>query len=80
MIGLWSSASQNRIGNHASNMLGDLTRLREKSNTVGLWPHGHVCAKGVDVINPGKAEDHLRRTQSWWLGYAELPVSIQEPS
>ena len=61
-------------------MLGDLTRLREKSNTVGLWPHRHVCVKDVDVINPGKPEDHFRRTQSWWLGYTELPVFIQEPS
>lgn len=33
VINFWSPVSQNRIGNHAMNMLGDLTHLREESET-----------------------------------------------
>lgn len=34
VVNFWSPASQNRVGNHAGNMLGGLTRLREKSKSV----------------------------------------------
>ena len=50
VVNFWSPTSQNRIGNHALNMLGGLTRLREKSDTVGLWPPRHIYMKDVNVI------------------------------
>lgn len=31
-------------------MLGDLTREREKSGTVGLWPDGYIYVKCVDAV------------------------------
>ncbi len=33
VVGLWNSVSQNRIGNHAENLLGSLVRFRERTNT-----------------------------------------------
>ena len=49
VVNFWNPTSQNRIGNHASNMLGDLTRLREKSDTVAFWPLGYIYVKDIDV-------------------------------
>lgn len=38
VVHFWSMASQNRIGNHAQNLVNVLSQLRERSDTVGI-PH-----------------------------------------
>ena len=50
VLNFWTPTSQNRIGNHASTMLGGLTHLREESDTVGLWPCGFILIKGIDFV------------------------------
>jgi hypothetical protein len=36
---IWGPACQNRINNHAENMLGALARLRERTDSVSTLPH-----------------------------------------
>lgn len=35
IVGFWNPASNNRISNHAQNLLGALARLRDRTTTVG---------------------------------------------
>lgn len=34
VVNFWNPTSQNRTGNHAENMLGDLSGLREETDSV----------------------------------------------
>jgi len=36
VMGFWNPASQNCIGNHAENLLGDLVRIRDESDSVSF--------------------------------------------
>ena len=36
VVGLWNPVSQNRLRNHAENLLGSLVRMRERTNTEAL--------------------------------------------
>lgn len=37
VVNFWSPVSQNRVANHALNLLGGLARQREKSDSVRAW-------------------------------------------
>ncbi|KAM0800739.1 hypothetical protein BDR22DRAFT_932188 [Usnea florida] len=59
VVNFWNPVSQNRIGHHASNMLGDLTRRREKSGT---------CLN----LSKSNAEKHLQQVSSCTIGIVFL--------
>lgn len=37
VVNFWNPVSQNRISNHAGNLLGDLSNLREETGSVGKY-------------------------------------------
>lgn len=65
----WGGASQNRLSNHAENLLGELTGLREETDTenrhVIFVAHslGGLVVKKALQLSENSAEKHLRRLQ-----------------
>ncbi len=65
----WGGASQNRLSNHAENLLGELTGLREETDTenrhVIFVAHslGGLVVKKALQLSESSAERHLRRLQ-----------------
>jgi len=59
VMGFWNPASQNCIGNHAENLLGDLARIREGSEAVSIY---YVEGSyDIDVRNRKKGKSYLLR-------------------
>jgi pimeloyl-ACP methyl ester carboxylesterase len=65
----WGGASQNRLSNHAENLLGELTGLREETGTENRYvifvAHslGGLVVKKALQLSESSAEKHLRRLQ-----------------
>lgn len=64
IVNFWNSASQNRLGNHAENMLGALARRREQTNSASRISCQILL---VITISLGRSKDHICSTQSWRL-------------
>ncbi|KAA6412660.1 MAG: hypothetical protein FRX48_03652 [Lasallia pustulata] len=78
VVNFWSPTSQNRIGNHALNMLGGLTRLREKSDTenrkIIFVTHslGGLVTQDCLCLSRSHPEKHLQQISSCTIGIAFL--------
>ncbi|KAA6412091.1 MAG: hypothetical protein FRX48_04241 [Lasallia pustulata] len=78
VVNFWNPTSQNRIGNHAVNMLGDLTRLREKSDTgnrkVIFVTHslGGLVTQDCLCSSRSHPEKHLQQISSCTIGIVFL--------
>ena len=74
----WSPASQNRIGNHALNLLGGLTREREKNGSedrkILFVAHnlGGLLVQDCLCLSRNHAEKHLRNVSSSTIGLVFL--------
>ncbi|MCJ1266225.1 hypothetical protein MMC22_006108 [Lobaria immixta] len=74
VVNFWSQVSQNRLGNHALNLLGGLTRLREKSDTEGrniiFVAHslGGLVTQDCLWTSRNHPEKHLRQVSSCTIG------------
>ncbi|SLM34046.1 Ankyrin repeat-containing domain, partial [Lasallia pustulata] len=78
VVNFWNPTSQNRIGNHALNMLGGLTRLREKSDTenrkVIFVTHslGGLVTQDCLCSSRSHPEKHLQQISSCTIGIVFL--------
>ncbi|KAL8831007.1 MAG: hypothetical protein Q9191_001103 [Dirinaria sp. TL-2023a] len=78
VVNFWSPVSQNRIGNHALNMLGDLTRLRENSDTEGrkivfvVHSLGGLVTQDCLCLSRRHPEKHLRQISVCTIGIVFL--------
>ncbi|SLM33794.1 nacht and ankyrin domain protein [Lasallia pustulata] len=78
VVSFWSPTSQNRIGNHALNMLGGLTRLREKSDTenrkIIFVTHslGGLVTQDCLFQSRSHPEKHLQQISSCTIGIVFL--------
>ncbi|RGP62529.1 gpi inositol-deacylase pgap1-like [Fusarium longipes] len=74
VLNWWSPASQNRIGNHAQNLLGSVVRLREKTNTEDLrlifvmHSLGGLVVQNALDLSRSSPELHLNRFESNTIG------------
>ena len=59
IVNFWNPASQNRISNHAQNLLGDLSNLRLKTDSV--WKIPQPLKALVVIIHLGKPENCIHR-------------------
>jgi hypothetical protein len=74
VVGLWNAVSNNRVANHAENLLGDVTRLRERTKsedrTLLFVMHslgGLVVQNALD-LSRCSPETHLRQFEAKTLG------------
>ncbi|SLM34065.1 P-loop containing nucleoside triphosphate hydrolase, partial [Lasallia pustulata] len=78
VINFWTPTSQNRIGNHALNLLGGLTHLREKSDTenrkVIFVTHslGGLFTQDCLCLSRSHPEKHLQQISSCTIGIVFL--------
>ncbi|SLM34305.1 P-loop containing nucleoside triphosphate hydrolase [Lasallia pustulata] len=78
VVKFWNPTSQNRVGNHALNMLGGLTRLREKSDTenrkVIFVTHslGGLVTQDCLCSSRSHPEKHLQQISSCTIGIVFL--------
>ncbi|MCJ1271350.1 hypothetical protein MMC22_011250 [Lobaria immixta] len=78
VVNFWSPVSQNRLGNHALNLLGGLTRLREKSDTedrkIVFVAHslGGLVTQDCLWTSRNHPEKHLRQVSSCTIGISFL--------
>ncbi|KAI8634401.1 hypothetical protein F5Y19DRAFT_210212 [Xylariaceae sp. FL1651] len=74
VVGLWNPASNNRVANHAENLLGDVTRLRERTNSEDrslifvMHSLGGLVVQSALDLSRCSPEPHLRRLESKTLG------------
>ncbi|KAF4437480.1 P-loop containing nucleoside triphosphate hydrolase [Fusarium austroafricanum] len=74
VLNWWSPASQNRIGNHAKNLMGSVVRLREKTNTEDLrlifvmHSLGGLVVQNALDLSRSSPELHLNRLESNTVG------------
>lgn len=60
IVNFWSPASQNRVGNHAEKLLGDLVRRRERSDSVGNSTTWDSTKQSRLLTQVGTPQDNLR--------------------
>jgi len=78
VVSFWGHAGRNRLGEHAKNLMGDVVRLREDTDTVGqlwLFPRSATPLTGA-----GSSKYFLRLPQSRRIGRSESPVRLSRPS
>ena len=78
VVNFWSPASQNRIGNHALDLLGGLTREREKSKSedrkIIFVAHslGGLLVQDCLCLSRDNVDEHLQNVSSCTMGLAFL--------
>ena len=78
VVNVWSPASQNRIGNHALDLLGGLTRERAKDGSehrkLLFVAHslGGLLVQDCLCLSKNNADEHLRNLSSCTIGLAFL--------
>ena len=78
VVNAWSPASQNRIGNHALDLLGGLTRERAKDGSehrkILFVAHslGGLLVQECLCLSRNNADEHLRNVSSCTIGLAFL--------
>ncbi len=78
VVSFWNPVSQNRIGNHAENMLGGLVRLRERTDTESLkiifvaHSLGGLLVESALDISRGSTERHIQRLELCTIGICFL--------
>ncbi|KAI9667847.1 MAG: hypothetical protein M1821_000666 [Bathelium mastoideum] len=74
----WGPASSNRVGNHAENLLGSLSRLRAKTKTVGrkivfvVHSLGGLVTENALTLSRASPEDDIRSIERDTMGIAFL--------
>ncbi|RSL37906.1 hypothetical protein CEP53_015375, partial [Fusarium sp. AF-6] len=74
VVGWWSPTSNNRIGNHAENLLGRVTRLREKTTSEGrslifvMHSLGGLLVQNALDLSRSSPEPHLMKLESSTIG------------
>ncbi|MCJ1334324.1 hypothetical protein MMC10_011032 [Thelotrema lepadinum] len=78
VVSLWNPVSQNRISNHAENLLGSLSRLRERTETddikiifVAHSLGGLIVQNALD-LSRGSIEPHIRQLELSTVGICFL--------
>lgn len=80
IVNLWNPASKSRLSNHAENMVGDLVRMRERTNTetrkILFVAHslGGLVAEHALCHSRNAVEGHLRQIESSTTGMIFLGV------
>ncbi|KAK2770149.1 hypothetical protein CKAH01_04492 [Colletotrichum kahawae] len=78
VVNWWEPASNNRIGNHAENLLGSLTRLRERTDTEErkiifvMHSLGGLVVQNVLDLSRSNPARHLRNLEAATTGLAFL--------
>ncbi|KAH0429465.1 hypothetical protein CcaCcLH18_08385 [Colletotrichum camelliae] len=78
VVNWWEPASNNRIGNHAENLLGSLTRLRERTDTEErkiifvMHSLGGLVVQNVLDLSRSNPARHLRNLEAATIGLAFL--------
>jgi hypothetical protein len=63
VVHFWSEASQNRVGNHAQDLLSELTFRRLRSRTVS---NVDSIEEKILLRTIGRKTDHIRSSQPGW--------------
>lgn len=80
IVNLWGPASMSRLSNHAENMVGDLVRTREDTNTetrkIMFLAHslGGLVTEHAINLSRTAGEEHLRQIEHCTVGIVFLGV------
>ena len=78
VVSLWNPVSQNRLRNHAENLLGSLVRMRERTSTEALniifvaHSLGGLVVQSSLGVSRESTEPHLRQLEACTVGICFL--------
>lgn len=78
VVGWWSPASNNRIGNHAENLLGRVTRLKERTSSEDrsvifvMHSLGGLVVQNALDLSRSSPDPHLRKLEQATIGLVFL--------